>query len=162
MGLIRRKRNGYRSTSAILSETDILSAAEDILRRRFEREGTLSSPRDTAAFLRMRLAGIPHEEFHVVWLDNRHHVIAVERLFNGTIDGASVHARETVRSALAHNAAAAIFAHNHPSGIAEPSAADRVITAELKRALELIGVRLLDHFVIGSEAPVSLAERGLL
>jgi DNA repair protein RadC len=120
------------------------------------------NPRDTDAFLRMRIADLPHEEFHVVWLDNRHKVIAVERLFNGTIDGASVHMRETVRSALLHNAAAAIFAHNHPSGVAEPSAADRAITEELKRALGLVGVRVLDHFVIGAGMPVSLAERGLL
>jgi DNA repair protein RadC len=162
MGLIRRKRNGYRSTSNILSETDILSAAEDILRRRFERIGSLCSPSDTAAFLRMRLAGLPHEEFHAIWLDNRHHVIAVEKLFNGKIDGASVHLRETVRAALQHNAAALIVAHNHPSGVAEPSTADRDITIELKRALQLIGVRVLDHFVIGSDAPVSFAERGLL
>jgi DNA repair protein RadC len=109
----------------------------------------------------MRLAGLPHEEFHVVWLDNRQKVIAVERLFNGTIEGTTVHARETVRSALEHNAAAAIFAHNHPPGVAEPSAADRAITAELKRALELIGVCLLDHLVIGADVPVSLAERSL-
>ena len=162
MGLIRRKRNGYRATSTILSETDILIAAEDILRRRFERVGNLSSPTDTAAFLRIRLAGLLHEEFHAVWLDNRHNVIAVERLFNGTIDGASVHLRETVRAALQHNAAAVIVAHNHPSGVAEPSIADRDITAELKRALQLIGVRVLDHFLIGSGTPVSFAERGLL
>lgn len=162
MGLTRRKRTGYRATSKVLSETDILSAAEEILRRRFERAATLTSPRDTAAFLRMRLAGLPHEEFHVVWLDTRHKVIAVERLFSGTIDGAPVYMRETLRSALAYNAAAAIFAHNHPSGATDPSVADRAITAELKRALELVGVRLLDHFVIGADVPVSLAERGLL
>jgi DNA repair protein RadC len=162
MGLIRNKRNGYRSTSTILSETEILSAAEDILRRRFEREASLRSPGDTRAFLRMRLAGLLHEEFHAVWLDNRHNVIAVERLFNGTIDGASVHLRETVRAALQHNAAAVIIAHNHPSGIAEPSLADRTITMELKRALQLVGVRVLDHIVIGAGAPVSFAEEGLL
>lgn len=162
MGLIRTTRNRYRSTSTILSETQVLAAAEEILRRRFERMATLSSPSDTAAFLRMRLAGIPHEEFHAVWLDNRHKVIAVERLFNGTIDGASVHLRETVRAALAHNAAAVILAHNHPSGVAEPSLADRNITEELKRAFQLVGVRVLDHFVIGADAPVSFAERGML
>ena len=108
MGLIRNKRNRDHSTSTTLSETDILSAAEDILRRRFERTATLSNPSDTAAFLRMRMAGLPHEEFHAVWLDNRHKVIAVERLFNGTIDGDSVHLREIVRAALQHNAAAVI------------------------------------------------------
>lgn len=163
MTLIRDSQGCYRTKrQSVATESDILSAAEDILRRRFEREATLSSSSDTRAFLRMRLAGLPHEEFHVVWLDNRRRVIAVEKLFTGTIDGASVHPREVVRAALAHNASAAILQHNHPSGVAEPSMADRNITDELKRAFELIGVRVLDHIVVGSDAPVSFAERGLL
>ena len=87
-------------------------------------------------------------------------MIAVERLFNGTLDSSAVHARELVRAALAHNAGAVILAHNHPSGVAEPSAADRDITDQIKRAMQVIGVRVLDHFVIGSNAPVSFAERG--
>lgn len=163
MTLIRDSQGCYRTKrQCVATESDILATAEDILRRRFDREATLSSPSDTRAFLRMRLAGLPHEEFHIVWLDNRHRVIAVEKLFTGTIDGASVHPREVVRSALAHNASAAILAHNHPSGIAEPSMADRSITEELKRAFTLVGVRVLDHIVVGSDEPVSFAERGLL
>lgn len=142
-------------------EHEILSAAEDILRRRLERLASLNSPRDTEQFLRIRLGALPHEEFHCVFLDNRHRVIACEKLFNGTLDGASVHPREVVRASIRHNAAAVIFAHNHPSGVAEPSAADRAITRELRDALSLIHVRVLDHFVIG-ETSTSMAERGLI
>ncbi len=98
----------------------------------------------------------------MAWLDNRHHVIAVEKLFNGTIDGASVYPREVVRSALRHNAAAAVAAHNHPSGNLEPSAADRAITTRLREALALIDVRILDHIVVGAQQTTSMAERGLI
>ena len=100
--------------------------------------------------------------FVCLFLDNRHRDIACEELFRGSIDGASVHPREVVRRCLAHNAAAVIFAHNHPSGVAEPSQADREITRHLRQALELIEVRVLDHFVIGSGSALSLAERGWL
>jgi DNA repair protein RadC len=94
-------------------------------------------------------------------MDNRHRMIAFEELFNGTIDGASVHPREVVKRCLHHNAAAVIFAHNHPSGVPEPSQSDERITQKLKEALHLIDVRVLDHFVVG-DAVVSFAERGLL
>jgi DNA repair protein RadC len=94
-------------------------------------------------------------------LDNRHRILDCQKLFTGTVDGASVHPREVVRAALAINASAAILAHNHPSGVAEPSAADRMLTHELREALRLIGVRVLDHIVVGSEC-VSMANRGLL
>ena len=163
MSLIRDTNGNYRTKAGSrATETEILSTAEDILRRRFERGATLSCPSEVAAFLRMRLAHLLHEEFHAVWLDNRHRVISVDRLFNGPIDGAAVPIRETIRAALAWNAAAVVLAHNHPSGVSEVSLADRNITDELKRAFALIGVRVLDHFVIGSGAPVSFAERGLL
>ncbi|MFZ2207243.1 MAG: DNA repair protein RadC, partial [Porticoccaceae bacterium] len=102
------------------------------------------------------------EIFVVLFLDTRHRLIATEDLFQGTIDGASVHPREVVRRALFHNAAAVIVGHNHPSGVAEPSADDRRITARLREALALVDVRLLDHFVVGAGQVVSLAERGLL
>lgn len=144
-----------------LTEGDILAEAEQILRRRMERQGTLSSPQESAAFLRMRLAHMESEHFTAIWLDNRHRVVAIETLFTGTLDGASVYPREVVRSALAHNAAAVIFSHNHPSGLPEPSAADVAITRTLKQALDLIGVRMLDHIVVGTEGTVSLAARGL-
>jgi DNA repair protein RadC len=122
----------------------------------------LTSPRDSAAFLKAQLAHKPYEVFGVLFLDNRHRVLAFEEMFRGTLDGASVHPREVVRAALEHNAAACIFAHNHPSGVAEPSAADRNITRQLRDALQLIGVRVLDHLVIGSGEPTSMAARGVI
>lgn len=122
----------------------------------------LTSPRDSAAFLKARMADRPYEVFACLFLDNRHRVLTYEEMFRGTLDGASVHPREVVRAALTHNAAAVIFAHNHPSGVAEPSAADRNITQQLRDALQLIGVRVLDHLVIGSGEPTSMAARGLI
>ena len=122
----------------------------------------LGNPRDCGKYLRARLRDLPHEVFACVYLDQRHRVLAFEELFRGTIDGASVHPREVVRACLKHNASAVIFAHNHPSGVAEPSAADQAITRELGRALQLVGVRVLDHLVIGADEPVSMASRGLI
>src|SRR5690606_41199549 len=107
-----------------------------------------------------RLRHLPHEVFAALFLDNRHRAIAFEELFRGTLDGAEVHPREIARRALDLNAAALIVGHNHPSGNPEPSAADRAVTARLKQSLALVDVRLLDHFVIGDGAPVSLAARG--
>lgn len=126
------------------------------------RRQSLSSPRDSAQFLKARMGHLPYEVFAVLFLDNRHRVLAFEEMFRGTIDGASVHPREVVRACMEHNACAVIFAHNHPSQVAEPSAADRAITHELRDALGLIGVRLLDHLVIGAGEPVSMASRGLI
>jgi len=126
------------------------------------RPDALTHPAACADYLRARIGGFPYEVFVCLFLDNRHRVIACEELFRGSIDGASVHPREVVRRCLAHNAAAVIFAHNHPSGVAEPSQADREITRHLRQALELIEVRVLDHFVIGSGNALSLAERGWL
>jgi len=143
------------------TEQDVLAAAEGILKGKLERQGSIGNPTDATDFLRMRLGALLHEEFHVLWLDNRHRIIDCQKLFSGTIDGASIYPREVVRAALSVNACAAIFAHNHPSGIAEPSAADRAITNELRDALRLIGVRILDHIVVGAEC-VSMAGRGLL
>ena len=143
------------------TEQDVLAAAEGILKGRLERQGSLNNPTDATDFLRMRLGALQHEEFHVLWLDNRHRILECQKLFTGTVDGASIYPREVVRAALSVNASAAIFAHNHPSGIAEPSAADRNITNELRDALRLIGVRILDHIVVGAEC-VSMANRGLM
>lgn len=122
----------------------------------------LTSPRDSAAFLKAQLAHKPYEVFACLFLDNRHRVLAFEELFRGTLDGASVHPREVVRASLKHNAAAVILAHNHPSGVAEPSAADRNITRQLRDALQLVGVRVLDHLVVGAGEPTSMAARGLI
>ncbi|WP_395680434.1 DNA repair protein RadC [Dokdonella sp.] len=158
--MVVRDQLGRYSFRGKQSETDILGIAEDILQRRLERLGTMTSPDQSAQFLRMRLAHLPHEEFHAVWLDNRHRVLAIESLARGTIDGASIHPREVVKAALRWNAAAAIFSHNHPSGDPEPSAADRAITRQLKEALTLVEVRVLDHVVVGAAGTVSLAQRG--
>lgn len=143
-----------------------IAAALELARRSLAEELTerqsLANPRDSGDFLRARLRHLPYEVFGCLYLDNRHRVLAFEELFRGTVDGASVHPREVVRACLQHNACAVIFAHNHPSGVAEPSAADRAITHELRDALQLVGVRVLDHLVIGSGEPVSMAARGLL
>ncbi|MEM9604265.1 MAG: DNA repair protein RadC [Pseudomonadota bacterium] len=122
----------------------------------------LDNPHAAADVLRAELAHLSHEVFACLWLDNRHRVLAFEVLFRGTLDSASVYPREVVKRALAVNAAAVIFAHNHPSGCAEPSAADRDITGALRRALALVSVRVLDHLVVGVSDTVSLAERGWL
>ncbi len=143
-----------------------LMASLELARRALGEELTrgpaLSSPDESGAFLRARLRHLPYEVFACLYLDNRHRVLAFEELFRGTIDGASVPPREVVRSCLEHNAAAVIFAHNHPSGIAEPSRADRDITRTLREALQLVGVRVLDHLVVGAGTPVSMAARGLI
>lgn len=125
-------------------------------------QDVLTSPDATRDYLKLRLYREPREVFACLFLDNRHRVIRYEQLFYGTIDGASVHPREVVRRAMDTNAAAVIFAHNHPSGVAEPSQADISITLRLKDALALIDVRVLDHLIIGDGNGTSLAERGLL
>ncbi len=139
-----------------------LEMSRRYLRERLEREASLTSPEQTRNYLQSRLRSYPYEVFACLFLDSRHRVIEYEELFRGTIDGASVHPREVVRRALHHNAAAVILAHNHPSGVTEPSAADTRITQRLKEALALVDVRLLDHFIIGDGVPTSLAELDLL
>ena len=143
-----------------------LQAGLELARRHLEetlrRGPALGSPDAVRRFLRARLRDLPHEVFCCLHLDNRNRVIAFEELFRGTIDGASVHPREVVKRALAHNAAALILAHNHPSGVAEPSQADEVITRRLRSALALVDIRVVDHLVVGDGACVSFAERGLL
>jgi DNA repair protein RadC len=122
----------------------------------------LSKPDETRDFLRLRLADYRNEVFGCLFLDNRHRIIAVRELFQGTIDGASVYPRVVVQQAMELNAAAVVFFHNHPSGVAEPSHADEAITRRLKDALALVDVRVLDHFVVSAGESVSFAERGLL
>jgi len=126
------------------------------------RGDVLTSPEATRAFLKTQLYHRPNEVFACLFLDNRHRMLKYEELFTGTIDGASVHPRQVVRRALEVNAAAVIFAHNHPSGVAEPSQADLRITQRLKEALDLVEVRVLDHFIIGDGEGTSMAERGLI
>ncbi len=140
----------------------VLEMAKRHQRETLSREDALTSPDQAHAYLQARLSGYPNEVFACLFLDNRHRVIEYEELFRGTIDGASVHPREVVRHALHHNAAALILAHNHPSGVAEPSAADLSITHRLRDALALVDVRVVDHVVVAVGSFVSMAQRGLL
>jgi DNA repair protein RadC len=140
----------------------VMELSRRYLEHKMSEQDVLTSPEATRDYLRHRLYGRPQEIFACVFLDNRHRVLRYEELFSGTIDGASVHPREVVRKVLDVNAAAVIFAHNHPSGVAEPSQADIRITQKLKEALALIDVRVLDHLIVGEGRGTSLAERGLL
>ncbi len=140
----------------------VLEMQRRYLAASIEHGEAITSPEATRAFIKTQLYHYPHEVFACVFLDNRHHVLKYEELFRGTIDGASVHPREVVRRALELRAAAVIFAHNHPSGVTEPSQADLRITQRLKDALNLVEVRVLDHLIVGDGAGISFAERGLL
>ena len=144
-----------------------LAAAQELLARMLNgamaTRDCLSDPTAVRDLLRMRLADLPHEVFVVLLLDAQNHLIECVELFRGTLSQTTVYPREVVKLALAHNAAAVIFAHNHPSGVAEPSSADEGLTRTLKQALALIDVRVLDHFIVaGGRQPLSFAERGLL
>jgi len=143
-----------------------LQAVLEMAKRHFveilQRGDVLSSPQATKAYLSTQLRGYSYEVFACLFLDNQHRVIVLEELFRGTIDGASVYPREVIKRVLFHNAAAVIFAHNHPSGNTEPSQADKQITERLKQALALFDIRVLDHFIIGDGQPFSFAEHGLV
>ncbi len=143
-----------------------LQAALEIARRQYAEElragPVLTAPRATQDFLFAHIRDLGHEVFCCLFLDNRHRLLHFTELFRGTIDGTSVHPREIVKQALAHNCAAVIVAHNHPSGVAEPSRADELITHKIRDALALVDIRLLDHIVVGDGVAVSLAERGLV
>jgi len=143
-----------------LDDEGILLAAAAILERRLQREGDITDPTAATAYLKARCSHLDHEVFGVMFLDTRHRILATEHLFQGTIDGCEVHARIVAKRALELNAAAVILFHNHPSGNPEPSAADRAVTAQLKQALGLFDVRILDHFVCAGTQAVSLAARG--
>jgi DNA repair protein RadC len=143
------------------TDDEILRSAREILGRRFRRGTALTSPRVAREYLAMTYSTQPHESFFVLFLDNRHRLIECKELFRGTIDGASVHPREVVKEALSRNAAAVILAHNHPSGVGEPSNADEIITTRLRDALALIDIRVVDHLIIAGGSCTSLAERGL-
>ncbi len=127
-----------------------------------EQGEVLTSPEKTQAYLAARLRDVEHEVFACLFLDSRHGVIQFKTLFHGTIDGASVYSREVVKQALKFNAAAVIFTHNHPSGVAEPSHADEMLTRRLIDALKLVDIRVLDHIIVGNGCCVSFAERGLI
>ncbi|WP_461482810.1 RadC family protein [Porticoccus sp.] len=140
----------------------VLELARRHLGEQLQREHVLTSPARVSEFLLAQLRQCRQEIFGALFLDTQHRLIAWEKLFFGTIDGASVHPRVVVRRVLYHNAAAVIFAHNHPSGVAEPSEPDRHITRQLQEALQLLDVRVLDHLIVGAGYTVSLAERGML
>jgi len=144
----------------------VLRALPELARRYYAESlpggEAIRSPADTESFMQARMRHLDHELFCCLFLDNRHRVLGFEELFRGTIDGTSVYPREVVKEALAINAAAVILAHNHPSGVAEPSQADERITKRLKSALDLVDIRLLDHLIIGDGKATSLARRGLI
>ncbi|MCB1862509.1 MAG: DNA repair protein RadC [Gammaproteobacteria bacterium] len=162
----KRKKNRFDGFSlSELNDTEkqtLKALALTLLTEQHQPGRTLTSPEETRSYLRLRLAEYKNEVFGCVYLDNRHRIIDVAELFQGTIDGASVHPRVVVQQSLQLNAAALIFYHNHPSGVAEPSHADEAITRRLKDALALVDVRVLDHFVVTVGESVSFADRGIL
>ncbi|MDD9997059.1 MAG: DNA repair protein RadC [Rhodospirillaceae bacterium] len=160
----RAKENRFASlTPACLSKREkssLIKLALDVLSRRFRPGRSFGSPEDIQGYLRLKLTDRRNEVFGVVYMDTRHRLIEMEELFQGTVDGAAVYPRVVLQKVLDKNAAAVILYHNHPSGVAEPSEADRGITLKLSRALALVDVRLLDHIVVCDDSFVSLAERG--
>ena len=132
------------------------------LMEQMEKGDAITNPQMSRDYLTLQLRDKPYESFFVMFLDSKHRVIHHQELFRGTIDNASVPVREVVKEALKHNAAALIVAHNHPSGVAEPSAADKSLTQALYLALDMVGVKLLDHFVVGESEVISFAEMGAL
>jgi DNA repair protein RadC len=139
-----------------------IELARRVLAEEIRHGSVLTSPEAVRDYLKLSIADLPHETFVVMFLDSQHRLLAADELFRGTLAQTSVYPREVVKAALAHNAAAVIFAHNHPSGVAEPSRADELLTQALKQALALVDIRTLDHFVVAGHRVVSFAERGLL
>jgi len=148
------------------AKTAQFAAAFEILRRsldeKLKERSALTSPGAVRDYLRFTLGQREHEVFVCIWLDAQHKVISFEELFEGTLTQTSVYPREVVKTALVRNAAAVIFAHNHPSGVAQPSQADELLTRSLKEALALVEVKVLDHFIVAGNQAISFAERGLL
>ena len=141
----------------------VLEMARRALGETMKARDAFASPAAVRDYLRLHLSGLAHEVFFALWLDAQHRLLAAEELFRGSLSQTSVYPREVVKKALAHNAAAVVFAHNHPSGVATPSPADEALTRSLKQSLALVDVRVLDHFVVAGQAPpLSFAERGLL
>jgi DNA repair protein RadC len=157
--LERQRGLGPAKSAQLLA---VLELSRRYLRETVSRSPALENPRATQRYLKSVLRDHPHEVFAALFLDTRHRVITFEELFRGTIDGATVYPRVVAEKALRHGAAALIVAHNHPSGVSEPSLADQAITRRLKEALALLDIRLLDHFIIGEGEPVSMAALGLV
>ena len=157
--LARVKGLGTAKAAKLVAGVEI---ARRLLREEVTHGSALTSPEAVRDYLRLSLASLPHEAFVVLFLDSQHRLLAADELFRGTLAQTSVYPREIVKAALSRNAAAVIFAHNHPSGVAEPSRADELLTQALKQALALVDIRTLDHFVVAGDRVVSFAERGLL
>lgn len=151
-----------RGETRIATWDEVIGAAREMMSAKVRHRTSMTSPRLVKEFLSIKLGTLEHEMFCVLLLDKRHRLIEYVELFRGTIDGASVHPREIVKLALAKNAAAVVLAHPHPSGVAEPSQADELITQRVKDALALVDIRVLDHLIIAAGEVVSLAERGTL
>lgn len=162
MHVFESKPNGKYATRRQFSADDVLDFAMEIVGQRFQRGACMNSPEATRRYLMLQLAGCANEVFGALFLDSQHRLIQNEELFRGTIDSTTVHPRVMVQRALQLNAAAVILYHNHPSGVPEPSAADRHITTRLTESLTLIDVRILDHLVVAGTGTVSFAERGWL
>jgi DNA repair protein RadC len=145
-----------------MTEDQVIAEAIRILEKRVRHGDCLSSPQAVRQYLQLAIGDREREVFVVVLLDAQNRVLAIEELFVGTLTQTSVYPREVVKCALRHNAASAILAHNHPSGVAEPSQADQVLTETLKRALALVDIKVLDHFIVGRGSAMSFAESGLL
>ena len=145
-----------------MNEDTTIKRALAILHKRIRSGDVFTSPNAVRDYLRLMLSGREHEVFVVILLDAQQRVIVVEELFRGTLTQTSVYPREVVKAALAANAAGAIFAHNHPSGVAEPSRADELLTQNLKQALALVDVKTFDHFIVAGATALSFAERGLI
>ncbi len=155
-------RDAGNDTVREATGTETLDAARAYISKRIRRGTTLSSPKATRDYLTLRLGMREHEVFCVIHLDRRNRLIECQELFRGTVDGASVHPREIVKEALQRNSAACILVHNHPSGVAEPSQADEILTERVKAALALVDIRVLDHLIVAGGDVVSLAERGAM
>jgi DNA repair protein RadC len=155
-------KSGHYETLRPVSIDEIVDMARRLISRRFAKGRGLTSPADSQDYLLLKLSHLEHEIFCAIFLDNRHRILAYDELFRGTIDGAAVHPREIVKRAIELNAAAVIFAHNHPSGFPEPSQSDIRLTARLIDAMKLVDIRVLDHFIVGGSETVSFAERGLI
>ncbi|MEO5654979.1 MAG: DNA repair protein RadC [Nitrosospira sp.] len=140
----------------------VMEMARRALEEKLKSGDAMSSPKSVRDYLRLSLQGKKHEVFVAIFLDAQNRTIATEELFKGTLTQTRVYPREVVKRALYHNSAAIIFAHNHPSGVAEPSQADEILTQSLKQALALIDVKVLDHFIVGAGTAMSFAERGLI
>ena len=160
--LIAGETTGTYDLESPITEADILQMAQQLAMSRLSKGRALTEPKHVISHLQTLLQYHEHEVFALLLLDTKHRVIGFRELFRGTLDGASVHPREVVKIALEHTAAAVILVHYDPSEAPEPSQSDRALTTTLKNALNMVGTRILDHVVVGSEGCVSLAERGLL